>query len=183
MAHFETEEQPIPPLMPRARRKLFSSDRLLTTFGLLLASAAAFFPWYIFLNPEKFKLPAIRQENLTRALPDWPGRSVVTVSPSAIPNSKERQEDLSTFDTLTTATTASVNHGEDTAKPLEQPFPGKSSFRLLHVANGRAVIEDANGLYMVQVGSVLPDESRLAAIEQHDGKWVIVTSKGVVSQN
>ncbi len=50
----------------------------------------------------------------------------------------------------------------------------------MHVANGRALIEDAGGMYIVRVGSVLPDNSRLATLEQRDGKWVIVTSNGDV---
>jgi hypothetical protein len=64
-----------------------------------------------------------------------------------------------------------------------QPFPGKSGFRLLHVANGRALIEDKAGMYLVRVGSILPDNSRVATLEQRDGKWVIVTSAGDVVQN
>ena len=49
-------------------------------------------------------------------------------------------------------------------------------FRLVHVANGRAMIEDDAGLWVVQPGSMLPDSSRVAGIEQRDGKWVLVTS-------
>ena len=33
---------------------------------------------------------------------------------------------------------------------------------------------------MVSVGAVLPDNSRLASIEQRDGSWVLVTSNGDV---
>ncbi len=35
-------------------------------------------------------------------------------------------------------------------------------------------------MYVVRVGSILPDNSRLATIEQREGKWVIVTSTGDV---
>jgi hypothetical protein len=35
-------------------------------------------------------------------------------------------------------------------------------------------------MYIVRVGSVLPDNSRLATMEKRDGKWVIVTSTGEV---
>jgi hypothetical protein len=49
-------------------------------------------------------------------------------------------------------------------------------FRLVHVANGRAMIEDDAGLWVVQAGSMLPDSSRVARIEKRDGKWVLVTS-------
>ena len=48
---------------------------------------------------------------------------------------------------------------------------------------GRALIEDDTGMYVVRVGSVLPDNSRLASIEQRDGKWIIVTSTGEVYGN
>jgi hypothetical protein len=35
-------------------------------------------------------------------------------------------------------------------------------------------------MYIVRIGSVLPDNSRLATLEQRDGSWVIVTSNGEV---
>jgi hypothetical protein len=38
-------------------------------------------------------------------------------------------------------------------------------------------------MYLVRVGSILPDNSRVATLEQRDGKWVIVTSAGDVVQN
>ena len=84
-------------------------------------------------------------------------------------------------DKLTTATT-SLDGQTDLKDPdaENQPFPGKMSFRLLHVSNGRALIEDSAGMYVVRVGSILPDDSKLASIEQRKGKWVIVTSKGDV---
>ncbi|RUW32821.1 hypothetical protein EOA37_31525, partial [Mesorhizobium sp. M2A.F.Ca.ET.015.02.1.1] len=57
-----------------------------------------------------------------------------------------------------------------------------SEFKMVHVANGRAMIEDDTGLWVVQRGSVLPDSSRVASIEQRGGKWVIVTSTDKVIQ-
>jgi hypothetical protein len=67
--------------------------------------------------------------------------------------------------------------------PADQPFPAAASeFKMVHVANGRAMIEDDTGLWVVQRGSVLPDSSRVASIEQRGGKWVIVTSTDKVIQ-
>jgi hypothetical protein len=41
-------------------------------------------------------------------------------------------------------------------KPIPiKAFPGKPRYRLLHVANGRALIEDKSGMYIVRIGSVL----------------------------
>ena len=33
------------------------------------------------------------------------------------------------------------------------------------------MIEDDSGLFIVQRGSMLPDSSRVASIEQQDGRW------------
>ncbi len=157
-------------------------DTLLVATGITLAAAAAFFPWYVFFNEDKF---GIRTEAMgrTRDLPPGNGRPVVTVSPLAMTDSTkdDRPTAPDPMDDLTTATTSSLGKARDNgAFREEQPFPGKSEFRLLHVANGRALIEDGSGMYMVQVGSILPDNSKLANLEQREGKWVIVTSTGQV---
>ncbi|MNT79965.1 hypothetical protein D3C72_2193630 [compost metagenome] len=84
-------------------------------------------------------------------------------------------------DMLTTATVSEKGKEKQNnlAAGLEdQPFPGQTSFRLLHVSNGRALIEDGSGMYMVRVGSTLPDNARLTKIEQRDGEWMIETSSG-----
>ena len=162
------------------------ADRVLTVSGIILAAASAFFPWYVFLNQEKF---GIKTESFahTRDLPPLPGRNVMSVSPLAmIDNSKDDETlaPLEKTDDLTTATVSSLGKEKSGSKALpDQPFPGQSSFRLLHVANGRALIEDGAGMYMVRVGSILPDNSKLATIEQRDGLWVIVTSAGAVYED
>ena len=59
----------------------------------------------------------------------------------------------------------------------QQPFPAEATeFRLIHIANGRAMIEDDAGLWVVQQGSVLPDSSVVRSIEKRNGQWVLVTS-------
>jgi hypothetical protein len=175
------DDEKIPPLKPEGRRRTAFNDRALTIAGLALAGASAIFPWYVFLNEGKFGIN-VAEGDRTRELPDWPARNVFSVSPLAIANSKppEVKPDIP-VDPLTTATVSSIGKEDTKGAPAEeQPFPGKSGFRLLHVANGRALIEDTSGMYVVRVGSILPDESRLATLEQRDGKWVIVTSKGEV---
>ena len=59
----------------------------------------------------------------------------------------------------------------------DQPFPSEAAeFRLVHVANGRAMIEDDAGLWVVQQGAALPDSTRVKSIEKRNGRWVLVTS-------
>ncbi len=38
------------------------------------------------------------------------------------------------------------------------------------------MMEDDSGFFIVQRGSTLPDSTRVTAIEQRDGKWVVLTS-------
>ena len=81
------------------------------------------------------------------------------------------------LDFFPTATLPSDQERPRALPASEQPFPSdRVNFRLVHVANGRAMIEDSDGLWVVQRGSQLPDASRVAAIEQRDGRWVLVTT-------
>ncbi|MFD1744824.1 flagellar protein [Rhizobium helianthi] len=178
----ENEEQDeVKPLKHRRNSGLLT-DRVLAATGILLAAASAMFPWYVFFNEDKF---GIRVETMdhTRDLPDTPARNVFSVSPLAMVNrnpSDKPKELPDPIDGLTTATVSSLGkepQNNDSAA-IMQPMPGKNTFRLMHVANGRAMIEDSSGMYMVRIGSILPDNSRLATIEQRDGRWVIVTSNG-----
>lgn len=141
----------------------------------ILAIAAALFPWYVFLNQEKFGVSTDGWEQL-RNVRSFRHRDVVEVPPMSIARAPNLTSDPS--DMLVTATVPKA--GSDTAGDIGtlQPFPGRAGFRLLHVANGRAMIEDGNGMYIVQTGSILPDNSRVAAMTQKNGKWVIVTSAG-----
>ncbi|WP_299866043.1 flagellar protein [uncultured Hoeflea sp.] len=168
----------------RAARKR-TGDRALAVAGFTLATAAAFFPWYVFFNQESFGIAPMGYSE-TRDLPETQGRSVVSVSPLAIPDGSDgAPEEASAFDPIVTATVPGEG-GESAGSTAaieadpNQSFPGKPLYRLLHVANGRALIEDKTGMYIVRVGSVLPDNSRLATLEQRDGRWVIVTSNGEV---
>lgn len=168
------------------RQRLLSADGALVAAGFGLAAFAAFFPWYVFFNQEKFGIAPV-QLNATRDLPETPGRNVVSVSPLAIPDQDDGAMPPSDFDPVMTATVPGLG-AEEKGAPVRktepsQPFPGSPEFRLLHVANGRALIEDPSGMFLVRIGSVLPDNSRLAALEKRDGKWVIVTSDGKVIGN
>jgi hypothetical protein len=178
----ESEDQtPARSLLPRR-----TGDRVLAISGFLLATAAAFFPWYVFFNQDSFGIAPMGYTE-TRDLPEIRGRSMVSVSPLAIPDEKDGSAEPSAFDPITTATVSGLGDELKGAPPVSvvdpsSSFPGKPRYKLLHVANGRALIEDKSGMYIVRIGSVLPDNSRLATLEKRDGQWVIVTSNGEVIQ-
>lgn len=170
--------------LERAAQRKRSTDRGMAIVGFALAAAAAFFPWYVFFNQENFGIKPMGYAE-TRDLPEISGRAVVSVSPLAIPNAPDSSKEPSAFDPITTATVSNEDESIDGSSNVpdtasDQSFPGKPRYRLLHVANGRALIEDKSGMYVVRIGSVLPDNSRLATLEQRDGDWMIVTSKGDV---
>ncbi len=179
MAQVE-DDNPVSPIAGPERRSYWP-DRALAVTGIVMAAAAAFFPWYVFFNEDKFGI-SVAAIDRTRDLPHTGPRNVFSVSPMAMVNrNKNPNPQPLPLDNLTTATVSNLGKEKPAPLPMEeQPFPGSTGFRLLHVANGRAMIEDNSGMYLVQIGSILPDQSRLAALEQRNGKWVIVTSAGGV---
>lgn len=152
-------------------------DILLKAGAVTLAGAAVVFPWYVFFHQDKFGVSVAGWEQLKDAH-GFRQRETIEVPTMAIARAPSSAADPS--DALVTATVPKQSDAgsEGEGAGGEQPFPGRSGFRLLHVANGRAMIEDASGMYIVQVGSILPDNSKLAALTQKNGKWVIMTSAG-----
>lgn len=165
-------------LAPPARRKDRRGDLMIAGLGIAIGLASALFPWYIFFNPEKFGVRALKfagdgqsEQSVPLALGQQPERVGAPMSVEDIP---PMQLDL--------FATGSLRPVEDQGPGVpgvgQQPFPGPAvNFTLVHVANGRAMVQDQSGLWVVQRGSVLPDSSRVASIEQRDGKWVLVTSR------
>lgn len=59
-------------------------------------------------------------------------------------------------------------------------LPTIEGWRLRDVANGGALIEGRGGLYEVYAGDPIPGVGRVDAIRRQDGRWVVVTSKGLI---
>lgn len=171
-------------LEPKARTRwygrLLDADRMIVSGGFVLAGFAAFFPWYVFLHQDEFGVRPMQSMEGVDAM-DWPGTGLFAASPLAIAGEGEGGG-APEFDPLQTATTPAspqeIAAGEE-EDPLGQPFPVRP-FALVHVANGRALIEDQSGMYIVRIGSVLPDNSRVERLEKRGDEWVIITSEGDV---
>jgi len=161
---------------PMQKRKSdHRSDLVIAGLGVALGLVCALFPWYIFFNQDQFGVQAIRfggrGGNAGRATVEArPGDQGKPVVDQEIPDSA--------LDLFATGTLQARPESADTAPSLDQqPFPAEAAkFRLVHIANGRAMIEDDAGLWIVQRGSVLPDSSTVKSIEQRKGHWVLVTS-------
>ena len=150
-------------------------DVTVAALGVTLAAVCAVFPWYIFFNQEKFGVREFvfsgeRSGRTASGLAYQPHPVGKPFASAEVP-----KMELDFFPTATLP----AERGPGRAVPAsEQPFPADLvAFRLVHVANGRAMIEDADGLWVVQRGSRLPDSSRVVSIEQRNGRWVLLTSQ------
>ncbi|WP_157016401.1 hypothetical protein [Mesorhizobium xinjiangense] len=158
--------------LPWYRRNTFNmSDAVLAGLGIGIAVAAATFPWYVFLNQDKFGVAALEFE----------GNEAASIISAAMTNTPRGfpPEDLTGLSLDYAATGSLPPRGQrpDAPAAAKQPFPGTPpNYALIHVANGRALIRDAKGLWIVERGSVLPDDSRVAAIETLNGAWVLRTN-------
>jgi hypothetical protein len=65
-------------------------------------------------------------------------------------------------------------------KPEVARLPTVDGWRLRDVANGSALIESRRGMYEVYAGDPIPGLGRVDAIRKQDGRWVVVTSKGLI---
>ena len=162
------------PSLLGSRRRISRSDAIMAALGVGLAIVCAVFPWYIFYNQEQFGVRAMKfQGNPSARAP-----SSLSPQPTRIGQPMDvRDVPVMDLDLLSTATVPGPSEVPEVIELEDQPFPADTvEYQLIHVANGRAMIEDEDGIWVVQPGSILPDASRVATIEQRDGKWVLVTT-------
>nr|WP_249810568.1 hypothetical protein [Bradyrhizobium sp. 157] len=65
-------------------------------------------------------------------------------------------------------------------KPEVARLPTVEGWVLRDVVNGSALIEGRRGMYEVYAGDPVPGLGRVDAIRKQDGRWVVVTSKGLI---
>ena len=66
------------------------------------------------------------------------------------------------------------------AKPDIARLPTVEGWVLRDVGNGGALIESRRGIFEVYAGDPVPGLGRVDAIRKQDGRWVVVTSKGLI---
>jgi hypothetical protein len=164
-----------PTLVPKAPK--ISSDMVIGGLGIALGLVCALFPWYIFMNPEKFKLEGYHFSGSPQAAHSASSNS----RPARIGDAMKLPEtSQGALDIFPTGTVPDPGTKKSASDEKDQPFPGDTpkepEFNLIEVANGRAMIEDADGIWVVKVGSPLPNDSRVASIEKRGGNWVLVTT-------
>jgi hypothetical protein len=118
---FDADEK-IQPIRRTERTRYSTSDKVTVGAGVLLAAGAAFFPWYVFLNPGKFSVPALWQGR-TRDLPETAPREVMSVSPMAMIDN-DKDPPLESVDPVATATTPGLGKADSVAGLLHADLLG-----------------------------------------------------------
>ena len=97
------------------------------------------------------------------AAPQAPKEVTGTIAPPAAP---------------TQAAAAAASKAD--AKPEVGRLPVIDSWVLQDVSRGGALIEGRQGVYEVYAGDVVPGLGRIDAVRRQDGRWVVVTSRGLI---
>jgi hypothetical protein len=133
--------------------------------------------------------PATRLARITEALekmratPSAPAVAAV----AAAPRETTRDATRDTTGSITAPTGAAplpmpAASSASAAPPKQEAAhpPTVEGWVLRDVGNGGALIEGRNGLYEVYAGDPVPGLGRIDAIRKLDGRWVVVTSKGLI---
>jgi hypothetical protein len=173
----------------RPRRRLFTSERGLGLAGLALAVASGSFAAYM-----------IRDNGRQ---PHFSGAEYLTVFAKLTPSGRPSPDgwarpDLPTADPAEAddLATASIprkivpgaDEGSDAPAPSRlnpgafAPGATLREYVLRSVTKGVALIESPEGLREVRVGTILPYAGLVTSIERRDGKWVIITSRGLIRE-
>lgn len=59
---------------------------------------------------------------------------------------------------------------------------GAKAYVLRFVHKGVAVVRGAKSSYVVAPGSMLPDAGRVLSIENRGGRWMVITTAGVINE-
>jgi hypothetical protein len=79
-----------------------------------------------------------------------------------------------------TAPTATQQAAATLPKTEVGRLPTVDGWVLRDVADGGALIDGRRGVYEVYAGDFIPGLGRIDAIRRQDGRWVVVTSKGLI---
>jgi hypothetical protein len=88
----------------------------------------------------------------------------------------ERRADVNTA----RETTGSITPPQPIANQPGKPSGVVEGWVLRDVQRGTALIEGRLGMIEVDAGDVVPGLGRVDAIRKQDGRWVVVTSKGLI---
>jgi hypothetical protein len=105
-----------------------------------------------------------------------PAAAVTPVAAHAAPAAAKEKEITGSIAPPATAAAAPAA----SAKVELARLPAVEGWVLRDVGNGGALIESRRGLFEVYAGDAVPGLGRVDAIRRQDGRWVVVTTKGLI---
>jgi hypothetical protein len=128
--------------------------------------------------------PAARLAKLTEAVDKLRTAAVATPAsaptPVSAPVAAVPAASKETTATIQTANAAPGPVPVPAPKPEVARLPTVEGWVLRDVANGVALIEGRQGIFEVYAGDPIPGLGRIDAIRKQDGRWVVVTSRGLI---
>jgi hypothetical protein len=121
--------------------------------------------------------PAAKLAKLSEAVDKLRAAQASVTSAAAAPTSVKEKDVTGTIPQQAAAAAAPA---PAPPKPEVARLPTVEGWVLRDVANGSALIESRRGMYEVYAGDPVPGLGRVDAIRRQDGRWVVVTSKGLI---
>jgi hypothetical protein len=124
--------------------------------------------------------PAAKLAKLSEAVDRLRATPPVAPAPVAAATVAAKEATGSITPPATTAAAVATPVPLPAPKPEVARLPTIEGWVLRDVANGGALIEGRQGMYEVYAGDPVPGLGRIDAIRKQDGRWVVVTSKGLI---
>jgi hypothetical protein len=101
-------------------------------------------------------------------------------TPPAAPKSELAKSEAAKSEAAKSEAAKSETAKSEAAKPEVARLPTVEGWVLRDVDHGAALIEGRRGMFEVFAGDPIPGLGRVDAIRRQDGRWVVVTSKGLI---
>jgi hypothetical protein len=152
-------------------------DYALSFVGLCLGTAAAVFPWHVYLNPGSYGPPRMEFSRNGELRSD----EIAAIAAGNPMFDFESGKFIANYREpliVDPVITGEINRDPAAEKRDLRAFPGNGTrFRVFAVSAGRALVGDSEGVYLVRRTSRLPDGTIVKAIDRDDQGWRILTSQ------
>lgn len=122
--------------------------------------------------------PAAKLARLSEAVEKL--RAAPQAAPASVAAAPAAAKDITGSISPPATATAAAPVPLPVSRPEVARLPTVEGWVLRDVANGGALIEGRRGIFEVYAGDPVPGLGRVDAIRKQDGRWVVVTSRGLV---
>jgi len=126
------------------------------------------------------KLRTAQPLSVAAAAPAAAATPVAAPAVAAAPAAPKEKEVTGSVAPPATAAAAPALAAAASAKAETGRLPTVDGWVLRDVGNGGALIENRRGVFEVYAGDAVPGLGRVDAIRRQDGRWVVVTTKGLI---